>query len=465
MVDAVISGRDPELGRKLLALLRAQGRAAYVTTVGELHPADVAMALRPLEPDERYELLEAQRSEMVSRLLEELDPELREEYTDRADDDRLVRVLASGKVDDAVFILDRLDEDRVEDLLSRMDERLTGLLTEQVELEDDRAGHMMQRDVMILRGFNSVGHALAKIRARREPYDGSFFVLDARSRLIGVAGMRDLIMAAPEATIGRIMTPEPIQVRLVDDRQVVIDLMQRYHLRSIPVVDDDDNLRGMITWDDAVDAMEAEDNEDILALAGSSEDLQDNAGVFKRSFQRLPFLLVTAVGGFVMARLIHGHSGPEDNLFKLPILLAFLPLVPALGGNIGIQCSTVTVRSIATGELSADLILSRTIREIGTGSFLALILAGVCGLGAATMILLSDGGQGHAGLPLIISIALLLAISVAACFGVLIPLACTRMRIDPAIAAGPFITTLNDITGVAIYLTTAGLLLKWMPIT
>ena len=280
------------------------------------------------------------------------------------------------------------------------------------------------------------------------------YIVDAHQRLVGYLSLRALVRAEPQHKVGQLMDRDPISVLLETDQENVSNLMQRYHLRSIPVVDHEKRIRGEITWDDAFDILEAELEEDMMAIAGTAEDLDANDGVLRRATLRMPWLIITAIGGFIMAKMIHAES--DSMLAQHPLLLAFLPLVPALGGNIGIQSATVTVRSIATGELASGRLLQRTMREMATGIILALVLSLLCTLGAWGLIVLN--GDGYTATALIIGLSLMMAIVLAAVFGVFIPLGCQRFNIDPAIAAGPFITMLNDISGVGIYLALASLL-------
>ena len=265
---------------------------------------------------------------------------------------------------------------------------------------------------------------------------------------------RMLMFAEPKTRISAIMEQEPIQVALETDREEVARLMQRYHLQAIPVVDDSRTLSGIITWDDAIDVIEAEAQEDMLAMAGTSEDIEDNDSILRRALYRLPFLLLTVLGGFIVAGVIDSRA--DNLLVEYPILMAFLPLVPALGGNIGLQCSTVTIRSIALDRDASIKGFARSLREIATGSILAISLAILCGLGALALAVLNDEST---ALSLVIATSLLVAVILAASLGVIIPNACVRYGIDPAIASGPFVTMLNDITGVTIYLLVASALL------
>lgn len=445
--------RHAVIARRLWVTFQEDGPGGLSIAASSLRPADVASALAQLDPEQRAKVFLALPAELAGQVLEAEDPELRDELLAAADDRRLLEILGSVDADDAVYFLDHLDESRAVALLTRMDERLRQQLAEQYELPEDSAGRLMTRDVAILRSFMTAGQALDLLRSRDRPHEGYLYVVDARSRLAGVLGLRTLVRADPRTVVGQLMDREPMTVGLDTDQEEVVELMQRYHLRAVPVVDAEGHLCGQVTWDDAIDAMEAEANEDILALAGTGEDLEENAGVVERARKRLPYLLVTAIGGFVMANLIEGEV---DRLSALPLLIGFLPLVPALGGNIGIQCSTVTLRSIATGELTPRRVMSRTMRELATGLTLAVLLSVICGLGAMAIVLIT--GQ-DVVVGAIIGVAMLLAIVVAAAIGVFVPLACMRMGIDPAIAAGPFITMLNDVSGVGIYLATATLML------
>ena len=384
MAEIEQDNRISDLAQRLLTVLSEDGPGALQIAASSLLIADLAHVLDHLEVDDRRRLFLALPPALAAEVLEELIPEVRDELLDSTSDARLQEILETAGADDAVYFLDHLDEDRAAHLLEQLDEGLRAQLAEQFELPEDSAGHMMTRDVVTLRVFMTAAHAVETVRRRAKPYEGSLYVVNAKGRLQGVLGLRDLLVASSSSTVGAIMRPDLFKVGLGDDRRQVAELMQRYHLRSVPVVDSDDRLVGQVTWDDAVDVLEAEAEEDMLAIAGTNEDLDENATIWQRSRQRLPYLLITAVGGFVMAKLIHSNS--DKLLADFPILLAFLPLVPALGGNIGIQCSTVTVRSIATGEVKADRILSRTYRELGTGVILSIVLSAVCGIGALAMI-------------------------------------------------------------------------------
>jgi magnesium transporter len=444
--------------QRLLTILELDGPGALAIAASSLRPADVAGALETLDEDGRRRAFIALPADLAAQVLEELRPELRDQVLAASDDARLIEIIREADADDAVYFLDHLDDQRASRLLSSLDQRLRDQLIEQYELPEDTAGRIMTREVVTLRHFLTAAQAIAHVRAQLANAEFptiALYVVDADGRLVGVLGFRQLAFAPPGAVVSTLMDKDVISVGLDTDRESAARLMQKYHLAAVPVVDGASHLRGMLTWDDAVDVLEAEAEEDLLAIAGTAEDPEENQGLLKRSSLRMPWLMITAIGGFINAWVISQHTG---DVLKQALLVGFMPLVPALGGNIGIQCSTVTVRGLATGVIAQGRMLRSIGREIATGVLLAVVMASICGVGAGVLAVLQ--GQ-SASLGAIIALALMLAVMLAAALGVLIPLGCHRVGIDPALAAGPFITMLNDITGLMIYMGAVVALLRW----
>lgn len=453
MPPSTLDERAADLAGRLTITLQEDGPGGLAIAATALRIADLALALEAIEGDgERERLFLALPQNLAAETLEELSPETRDKLLESTNDEHLVGIIAKAADDDAIYFLEHLDEGRAVDLLARLDQATQRELSLQFELPEDTAGRIMTRDLAVLRPFMTAAQAIEALRAHKR-HEGPLFVVDAGNRLVGTMRFRELVFAQSADLVSGLMERDPIHVRIDSDREEVAQLMQRYHLSAVPVVDEADHLHGMITWDDAVDVLEAEAEEDMLHIAGTVEDPEDNDGVLRRSMLRLPYLIVTVIGGFAMAKIIDGQT--DELLSRHPILMGFLPMVPALAGSIGLQCSTVTVRMIATGSLAADRVFSRGVREVLTGVFLGLLLSILCMGGAAVITILGSGQLLLAG---VIGLALFLAISLAGLMGVLIPVVCMRVNIDPAVAAGPFITMLNDVLGVSIYLITAGLL-------
>ena len=444
-----------ELASKLWHILREDGPGALAIAATSLRIADLAHAIEHLPKESHIaRLFSALPIALAAEVLEEAHPEIRDLLLSSTSDEHLRKILAEADADDAVYFLDHLDDERASLLLKSLDHELSHQLSEQLDLDEDSAGRIMQRKVSTVRPFQSCEQAVERLKELDELPDGPIYVIDSQSRLTGVLTYRQIVFATANQRISTLMEQQPIHVELDTDREHVAALMQRYHLTAIPVVDSEKHLRGIITWDDAIDVIEAEAQEDMLAMAGTSEDIEDNDSVMRRALYRFPFLLLTVVGGFIVAGVIDSRA--DNLLVQYPLLMAFLPLVPALGGNIGLQCSTVTIRSLAMSRDHQQRNVGRSLREIATGSLLAISLAILCGLGALGLAFLN--GESIL-LSAVIAFSLLVAVILAATLGVFIPNACVRYNIDPAIASGPFVTMLNDITGVTIYLLVASALL------
>jgi magnesium transporter len=453
------SERCRRTAQRLVTLLDEDGPGALQIAITSLRPADIGAALGAMEPKQRLQVFIAMPPELAGEVLEELRPELRDELLGDSDDSHLTQILAQADADDAVYFLDHLDDDRAAKLLTGLDEKLRGQLSEQYELPEETAGRIMTRDIITLRSFLTAAQALAHVQSHFQENNHHFstlYVVDAESRLVGVLPFRQLVFAPTRACLSTIMDRDVLSVSPDTDREAVARLMQKYHLLTIPVVDGERRIRGMVTWDDAVDVLEAEAEEDLMAIAGTAESSEDNDSVWKRAWLRMPWLVITAIGGFINAKVISGYGA---SLNTQMLLVGFMPLVGAMGGNIGLQCSTVTVRGLATGAIVHGHMMASIVREISTGMLLAFAMALFCGIGGS-LIAWSNGD--NAALGVIMATSLLLAVMLAAALGVLIPLACTRLRIDPAIAAGPFITMLNDVSGYVIYITTVNVLLRAM---
>ncbi|MFW5830042.1 MAG: magnesium transporter, partial [Planctomycetota bacterium] len=385
-----LDARD-QLALKLWRIFTEDGPGGLTIAGSSLREADVAAALEALDPEQRFKVFLALPPDMQAEVLEELEPEFRDELLESTSDERLLAILATASTDDAVYFLDHLDSERAEHLIGKLSAHLRSRLEAQWELPEGCAGRIMVRRLIQMTPFNTVQSAIDRIRTSdsKQAY-GAVYVVDTDGHLVGVVSLRELVFSKPSATLASIMTTDVLSVRIQDDEEEVARLMQRYHLYAIPVVDDDNLLRGMVTWDDAADILEAEVEEDILAVAGTGEDPEDNESIFGRARHRLPYLLITTLGGFVMAGMIEQLGG---DLRKHAILIAFMPLIPALAGNVGIQCSTVTLRAIVNGELQPGTMRARAMREIATGILLAVVLSCACGLGALTMILTQATGE------------------------------------------------------------------------
>ena len=277
------------------------------------------------------------------------------------------------------------------------------------------------------------------------------YVLDKRKRLIGVLSLRDLIVADPEKNITEIMEENVISVTDKEDQEIVAKVISDYDLLAIPVVDKQGKMVGIITVDDIIDVLEEEVTEDIHKMVGSNEFYEDRlikATSLQRAKARLPWLLVCVAGQIISGKVIEINT----TILQLVIALAFfIPIIMDMGGNIGSQSSTITVRGLATGQLSTDELWRNVWAETRTGFFIGLLTSII--IFSFTYI-----WQRNYILSITIGLSAFITAILAATTGTLLPIIFTRLKIDPAIAAGPFITTINDVINLTIYFAIATLL-------
>jgi magnesium transporter len=240
-----------------------------------------------------------------------------------------------------------------------------------------------------------------------------------------------------------------IYVKTSDDNEKVAQVMKKYNLDAIPVVDYQNKLVGRITIDDVVDIIQEEADKDLQLMSGISERVESNSSVWRMSRSRLPWLVIGMLGGTLSAQVI---SKFETNIGNLPALAFFIPLITAMGGNVGVQSSAIVVQSLARGDDPFDSIL----RKVGKESLVGLLNGLIC----SVLVFLGAYSIGFFELGIIVSLSLLTVIVFAAVLGTMIPLILNRYKIDPALATGPFVTTLNDIVGLFIYFSIGLLLLK-----
>jgi magnesium transporter len=263
--------------------------------------------------------------------------------------------------------------------------------------------------------------------------------VDDNEKLLGSLSLKQLLLAENGSVIKSIVTTDIVSVNVNEDDENVANIMNKYDLIALPVVDDLNKLIGKITFDDVMDVVKEEAEKDYQMASGISEDVESGDSVWELTRARLPWLLIGMIGGLLGAKVI-GVFDLENN-FKLAF---FIPLIAAMGGNVGVQSAAIVVQGLANDSLKMENLFQKLIKELGVG-LLNGIICSVVILGAAF-------GLGYGmGLSLTVSISLLVVIVFSALFGTFVPLILEKYKIDPALATGPFITTANDILGLFIY--------------
>jgi len=437
-VEKVVDAADDGEGLRLRGLLE------------DLHPADVADLMGFLTVEHRAVVVLWLPPDLLAATLPELDDGIREEVLERVPHLILAEALQELDSDDAAAVVEDLEDDRRERVLAAMPEMDRAAIENSLGYAEDSAGRLMQREVMAAPQFWSVGDTIDHIRAQGDDLPELFFdiyVVDPLNRPVGGVAISQLLRAPRSAALADLM--EPINEIAVDqDQEEVAYVFEKYHLISAPVIDSAGRLVGQITVDDIVNIIQEENREDILRLAGvSDEDRGSSVSEIVRG--RVPWLAINLGTAVLGASVISWFGATIEQIIALAVLM---PIVSAIGGNAGTQSLTVTVRALATRELNRSNAVRTFWREMAVGLANGLVLSPLIGVAAALW-------SGDWRIGAVIAIAMVLNLIVAATVGVLTPLTLSRLKFDPAVSSAVFVTATTDFFGFLIFLGLATLVL------
>ncbi len=440
---------------ELTTILDGGHLEARKTFLAILHPADLAELFEIVDDHYWPKIIACLTTARISDLMEELPDHLRDDLADLLKHDQLTRVIEEMASDDAADVLADLPEEMAHDLIKSLPAEDRKEVTALLRYPEDTAGGLMQMELVAVPDTATVDEAVEILR-QQAPDAGDFHfihVTEADGLLKGVVKLETLILARGNDPVKELME-QPLYAITPDvDQEQVAFMFKRYDLISLAVIDEEGVLLGRILHDDAVDVIEEEADEDMLHMAGASTDepeLVYTDRLFKIASVRLPWLLVTLAGLTVLGLLV--------GLFQLSFphiitLIPFVPVIGAMGGNVGTQSSTIVVRGFATGRVdfhNLGLFLGREL-------FISSLMGVVCGVLSGLVALVWHGDY---MLCVVVGISMTIAIIASAILGMLIPFLFRLVRIDPAIAAGPAVTTIDDIVAIAIYYLMALLLLS-----
>jgi magnesium transporter len=438
----------------LQKMVRRGGTKHIHKIVQKLHPADIAKLLRHFDPEEQWLIFSViDDPEFAAEVLSEADAETSLQLIRRAPPAFITPILRAMSPDDLTDLLDQLPEDLRQAILSSLHEALEEVRA-LMQYGKDTAGGIMTTDYVALNERLNVEDAIKEVRAAGEKVMVSYiYVVDDHERLRGVVSLRQLILADPSQTLREIMTKEVWKVDVETDQEEVARLVAHYNILAIPVVDKQNVLVGIVTVDDIIDVIHEEASEDLAYLSGSSKPLHTlvDAPPLVVSRARLPWLGTALLGGLFSGSILSLFEGTLSQFIALSV---FIPVIMAMGGHHGIQTSTMFIRSLATGEVRS--VLGMLWKEFLVGC----IMGAACGIGLG---LVAWVWLGSWMLGVVAGVAMFFALNTSAMMGVLLPTFFHRIGVDPAITAGPFITAIQDATGIIIYLGLATLLLPWIP--
>ncbi len=419
--------------------------------IHELHFADIADLIDQLSNEEaKYVYFQLTPDEQADVLMQ-LEEEIRDRFLKSLSSKQMADQLENLDSDDAADILGDLSEEKIQEVISQMeDDEAAEDIVELLNYDEDTAGGLMQKEFIQAKMDWPVNRCLVELRRQAEDVENVYtiYVVDDMNRLVGLLSLKRLLFAGIQTHIRDLYSKKNIiSVKTNDSSEDVAKIMDKYDLVSVPVVDLQNKLVGRITIDDIVDIIKEEADKDFQMASGISDKIESNSSVWHISRARLPWLLIGMLGGIFAANVISKFTG---EISDIPTLALFIPLITAMGGNVGVQSSAIVVQALAKGNIKFENISRKIAKEtlVGllNGAFLASIIYGI-----ATF-------YGNSTLGFVVSISLFVVIVFAGIFGTLIPLILNKYKIDPALATGPFVTTLNDVLGLFIYFSVGALL-------
>jgi len=437
-----------ELTKEFIELLRTKIAEQDLTwihdNVLELHHAEVAEILDTLTNDEAKYIYFLVDEDTQADILMELDEEIRDRFLASLSTKEIADQLENLDSDDAADILGELPDEKIREVISQMeDDEAAEDIVDLLNYDEDTAGGLMQKEFFQANITWPVNRAIIELRKQAEDVEKVYniFVVDDTDHLLGVLSLKRLLFANAKTKIVDIYQSKKIvSVKTSDSAELVAQVMEKYDLVSVPVVDYQNKLVGRITLDDVVDYIKEEADKDFQMATGITDNVDSNASTWRISRSRLPWLVIAMVGGTIGAKVI---SNFEGSITKIPAMAFFIPLITAMGGNVGVQSSAIVVQSLARGDKDLGRILPKLLREAKVGLMNGIFLATLI-FGVASVFENSELG-------IVVSVSLFTVILFAAIFGTLFPLVLNHYKVDPALAIGPFVTTLNDIIGLFIY--------------
>lgn len=444
------SGLDDDLRDRLGEALEAEDRSAINALAGEMHVADLADLIEQLPHDGRRLLIEALGRDLDPELLSELHGPVLAEVTDLIGPREAAAALSQLDTDDAVYVLNEFDDEQQREVMAELPAEDRRALQEGLAYPEDSAGRLMQRDVVAVPDFWTIGRTLEHFRQEADLPDRFYevVVIDGLRRPVGILPLDRMLRTNADLAVGLIMEPAEHLVPVDMDQEEVAFLFQQYRLMSAAVVDRNGLLAGVVTADDIADVIEEEVEEDAMLLGGVAEtDIQETVWTTTRT--RFAWLFINLGTAFLASAVIGVFDAAIEKIVALAVLM---PIVASMGGNAATQTLTVAVRTLATRELTPANARRVILKEAMVGAINGLVFAAIVGgIGFAWF--------GDWELGAVLGLSMIINMVAAALAGVLVPVSLERLGVDPAVASGVFVTTVTDVVGFLAFLGLASLLL------
>jgi magnesium transporter len=448
-IEAILNTMKSELTREYIIELRSfierKDEKAALKMLEDLHPADIAEIYHELSIEEATYLYLLLDPEKASDVLVELEEDDREKFLDALPSEVIAtQFIHHMDSDDAADVIGDLAEEKKQEVLFHIDDmEQAGDIVDLLGYDEDTAGGLMAKELIRVNVNWGVATCIREMRKQAKDLDEIYYiyVVNDENVLLGVLSLKALLLATASTKVQEIYDAEIRSVRTDTSSEEVAQIMGKYDLIVLPVTDSIGRLMGRITIDDVVDVIRDEAERDYQLASGITTDVETTDSPARLSRARLPWLIIGLLGGIVVAAVIGRF---EEDIKINPEMAFFIPLIAAMAGNVGIQSSAIIVQGIASNSLGLESTFRKLTKELLVALLNGMILAGL-------LFLYNFFISNNLALTLTVSFSLFIVIIFAALFGTLIPLLLNRMHFDPALATGPFITTMNDIMGLMIY--------------
>ena len=428
-------------------LIEQQDAEKLKELLSGMHPADIAELCDELDVEEAQFIYQQMDNETAADVLIEMDEDAQKDFLETLPSETIAKKFVDYMdTDDAVDIIREMDEEKQEEILSHIEDiEQAGDIVDLLKYDENTAGGLMGTEMVIVKENWSMPECLKEMRMQAEEMDEIYYVyvVDDEERLRGVFPLKRMITSPSVSKVKHVMRKEPISVHGDTPIDEVVQTIEKYDLVAVPVVDSIGRLVGRITVDDVMDEVREQAERDYQLASGLSQDVETDDNVLRQTTARLPWLLIGMAGGIGSSMIL----GNFDNIFAThPEMALFIPLIGGTGGNVGTQSSAIVVQGLANSSLDT----SNTWKQLLKESVVALINATIISMLVYIYNFICFGAT--ATVTYSVSLSLFAVIMFASIFGTLVPLTLEKMKIDPAIATGPFITTTNDLLAMVFYM-------------
>ena len=431
----------------ILELIEKEDAVQLKAILSEMHPADIAELCDELDIDEARFVYRQLDNETAADVLIETDEDARKELLEVLPSETIARKFIDYMdTDDAVDIIQEMDEDKQEEVLSHIEDiEQASDIVDLMQYDENTAGGMMGTEMVVVNENMSMPECLTEMRLQAEDMDEIYnvYVVDNENRLKGVFPLKKMITNPSVSKVKYVMDEDLITTKVDTPIDEVVQLIEKYNLVAVPVIDSIGRLQGQITVDDVIDEWREQQEHDYQLASGITADVETTDNVFRQTRARIPWLLIGMFGGILNSMLLGNFEG---SFAAHPELLLFIPLIGGTGGNVGTQSSALVVQGLANGSLDTNNIVRQVFKE----SLVALINASILSLLVFGYNMIRYGYL--APVTYAVPLSLFVLVIIGTLWGTMLPLLFEKIHIDPAIATGPFVQITNDLLGIAIYI-------------